>query len=55
VYHVLSFVYNGQIPTIGATRTTVTMGFRQTTVRNSKKGYEKMSKAKDCSCLSADT
>ena len=36
VYHVLSFVYHGQISTIGAT-STVTVGFRQTAVRNSKK------------------
>jgi len=55
VYYVWSFVYNAQISTIGATRTTVTMGFRQTTVRNSKKGYEKMSEAKDCCYISANT
>jgi len=55
VYHVLSFVYNAQISTIGATRTTVTMGFRQTTVRNRKKGYEKTSEAKECCYLSAGT
>jgi ribosomal protein L33 len=47
-------MYNGQNSMTSATRTTVTIDFRQTTVRNSKKGYEKMSETKYCSYLAAD-
>jgi len=41
MYHALSFLYNAPTSTISATRTTAIMAFRQTAVRNSKKGYKK--------------
>jgi hypothetical protein len=39
-------MYNAPTSTISATRTTAIMGFRQTTVRKSKKKVKEMSEAK---------